>query len=72
MNLTRLIKPLFILSAAAASGGGLAADPQVDLKTSAGTIRIELYPAKAPKSGVAGRVGNPATPEAVPRKGQAG
>jgi cyclophilin family peptidyl-prolyl cis-trans isomerase len=50
MKLTRLIKPLFILSAAAASGGGLAADPQVDLKTSAGTIRIELYPAKAPKS----------------------
>jgi cyclophilin family peptidyl-prolyl cis-trans isomerase len=50
MKLTRLIKPLLVLSAAAASGGGLAADPQVDLKTSAGTIRVELYPAKAPKS----------------------
>jgi peptidyl-prolyl cis-trans isomerase A (cyclophilin A) len=50
MKLLRLIKPLFVLSAAAASGGGLAADPQVDLKTSAGTIRLELYPAKAPKS----------------------
>jgi peptidyl-prolyl cis-trans isomerase A (cyclophilin A) len=50
MKLSRLIKPLVVLSAAAASGGGLAADPQVDLKTSAGTIRVELYPAKAPKS----------------------
>lgn len=50
MNISRLIKPLVVLSAAAASGGGLAADPQVDLKTSAGTIRVELYPAKAPKS----------------------
>jgi len=50
MNLSRLIKPLVVVSAAAASGGGLAADPQVDLKTSAGTIRVELYPGKAPKS----------------------
>lgn len=50
MKLSRFIKPLVVLSAAAASGGGLAADPQVDLKTSAGTIRVELYPAKAPKS----------------------
>lgn len=36
------------------------------------TLSYTFYPAKAPKSGVAGRVGNPATPEAVPRKGQAG
>jgi cyclophilin family peptidyl-prolyl cis-trans isomerase len=43
-------KHLFILSAAAVTPGALAADPQVDVKTSAGTIRIELYPAKAPKS----------------------
>ena len=45
-------KQLFILSAAAVvpAGGALAADPQVDMKTSAGTIRIELYPAKAPKT----------------------
>jgi cyclophilin family peptidyl-prolyl cis-trans isomerase len=50
MKLSRLIKPLVVLSAAAASGGGLAADPQVDLKTSAGTIRVELYASKAPKS----------------------
>jgi cyclophilin family peptidyl-prolyl cis-trans isomerase len=50
MKFTQLIKPLVVLSAAAASGAGLAADPQVELKTSAGTIRIELYPGKAPKS----------------------
>jgi cyclophilin family peptidyl-prolyl cis-trans isomerase len=43
-------KHLFILSAAAVTPGALAADPQVDMKTSAGTIRIELYPAKAPKT----------------------
>jgi peptidyl-prolyl cis-trans isomerase A (cyclophilin A)/peptidyl-prolyl cis-trans isomerase B (cyclophilin B) len=39
-----------MLSAAAAAPGALAADPQVDLKTSAGTIRLELHPGKAPKS----------------------
>jgi cyclophilin family peptidyl-prolyl cis-trans isomerase len=43
-------KHLFILSAAAVAPGALAADPQVDVQTSAGTIRLELYPAKAPKS----------------------
>jgi peptidyl-prolyl cis-trans isomerase A (cyclophilin A)/peptidyl-prolyl cis-trans isomerase B (cyclophilin B) len=41
---------LVVLSAAAAGPGALAAEPQVDLKTSAGTIRLELYPAKAPKT----------------------
>jgi peptidyl-prolyl cis-trans isomerase A (cyclophilin A)/peptidyl-prolyl cis-trans isomerase B (cyclophilin B) len=45
------LKQLFILSTAAVvPAGALAADPQVDLRTSAGTIRIELYPAKAPKT----------------------
>jgi peptidyl-prolyl cis-trans isomerase B (cyclophilin B) len=45
------ISHLFVLSAAAVvPAGGLAADPQVDVRTSAGTIRLELYPAKAPKS----------------------
>jgi cyclophilin family peptidyl-prolyl cis-trans isomerase len=39
-----------MLSAAATSAGALAADPQVDLKTSAGTIRLELYPGKAPRT----------------------
>jgi cyclophilin family peptidyl-prolyl cis-trans isomerase len=41
---------LFILSAAGVAPGALAADPQVDVKTSAGTIRLELYPARAPKT----------------------
>jgi peptidyl-prolyl cis-trans isomerase A (cyclophilin A)/peptidyl-prolyl cis-trans isomerase B (cyclophilin B) len=41
---------MVVLSAAAAGPGVLAAEPQVDLKTSAGIIRLELYPAKAPKT----------------------
>ncbi len=41
---------LFILSTAAVAPGALAADPQVDMRTSAGTIRLELYPARAPKT----------------------
>lgn len=49
-RLSCLWKPLVVLSAAAAAPGALAADPQVDFKTSAGTIRLELYPAKAPKT----------------------
>jgi peptidyl-prolyl cis-trans isomerase A (cyclophilin A) len=45
------LKHLFVLSAAAVvPTGALGADPQVDLKTSAGNIRVELYPAKAPKT----------------------
>ena len=50
MKLIDFWKPLVMLSAAAAAPGALAADPQVDMKTSAGTIRLELYPAKAPKT----------------------
>ncbi len=49
-RLSFLWKPLVVLSAAAAAPGARAAEPQVDLKTSAGTIRLELYPAKAPKT----------------------
>ncbi len=45
------LRHLFVLSAAAVvPAGGLAADPQVDVKTSLGTIRLELYPAKAPRT----------------------
>ena len=44
------LKFLFFVSAAAVAPNALAADPQVDVRTSAGTIRIELYPAKAPKT----------------------
>lgn len=50
MKLNDFWKPLVVLSVAAGAPGALAADPQVDLKTSMGTIRIELYPAKAPKT----------------------
>ncbi len=50
MNFKFLIQPLVVLSAAGAASGALAAQPQVDLKTSLGTIRVELYPEKAPKS----------------------
>ena len=50
MKLIDFWKPLVILSAAAGAPGALAADPQVDLKTNVGTIRLELYPAKAPKT----------------------
>ena len=50
MKLNDFWKPLVVLSVAAGAPGALAADPQVDLKTNMGTIRIELYPAKAPKS----------------------
>ena len=50
MNPFKLIKPLVALSAVAAAGAGFAADPQVDIQTSAGPVRIELYPAKAPQT----------------------
>jgi len=50
LRLIDLWKPLVMLSAAAAGPGAMAAEPQVDLKTSAGTIRLELYPGKAPKT----------------------
>src|SRR5947207_15806529 len=50
MKLSDIWKPVVLLSVAAGSPGALAADPQVDLKTNMGTIRIELYPAAAPKT----------------------
>ena len=50
MKLSDIWKPVVLLSMAAGSPGALAADPLVDLKTNMGTIRIELYPAKAPKT----------------------
>jgi peptidyl-prolyl cis-trans isomerase A (cyclophilin A)/peptidyl-prolyl cis-trans isomerase B (cyclophilin B) len=50
MNLKYLLKPLVVLSAAAAAPGAFSADPQVDVRTNVGTIRLELYPGKAPKT----------------------
>ena len=49
MKILKLWKPLVILSAAA-SAPAAAANPQVDVKTNVGTIRLELYPEKAPKT----------------------
>jgi len=50
MMLYRFLQPLVILSATAAAPGAFAANPQVDVQTSAGAIRLELYPAEAPKT----------------------
>jgi peptidyl-prolyl cis-trans isomerase A (cyclophilin A)/peptidyl-prolyl cis-trans isomerase B (cyclophilin B) len=50
MKLIRMFKPLVMLSAIAAANGAAAADPQVDIKTSHGTLRVELYAGKAPKT----------------------
>ena len=54
MKFSKFWIPFVMLSAAGAVDGALsnasAADPQVDVKTNQGTIRLELYPAKAPKS----------------------
>ncbi len=44
------LKHLFILGMAVVPAGALAANPQVDVRTTLGTIRLELYPAKAPKT----------------------
>jgi peptidyl-prolyl cis-trans isomerase A (cyclophilin A)/peptidyl-prolyl cis-trans isomerase B (cyclophilin B) len=44
------LKHLFILGMAVVPTGAVAADPQIDVRTSLGTIRLELYPAKAPKT----------------------
>lgn len=48
MKLAKFWIPFVMLSATGAVQGAAAADPQVDIKTNQGTIRLELYPAKAP------------------------
>ena len=54
MKLARFWIPFVMLSVAGAVDGAMsnaaAADPQVDIKTNQGTIRLELYPSKAPKT----------------------
>ena len=44
------LKYLFALSTAAVVPAALGAEPQVDVRTNVGTIRLELYPEKAPKT----------------------
>ena len=48
MTISEWLLPIFALAAAATSAGAAAADPQIDIKTNVGTIRLELYPDKAP------------------------
>ena len=48
MTISDWLFPFFALAAAATSGGAVAADPQVEIKTNFGTMRLELYPDKAP------------------------
>ncbi|HTQ77198.1 MAG TPA: peptidylprolyl isomerase [Burkholderiales bacterium] len=43
-------RPLVLVSVAAVAPAAHGAGPQVELKTNVGTIRLELYPAKAPKT----------------------
>jgi cyclophilin family peptidyl-prolyl cis-trans isomerase len=50
MRFAKFWIPFVMLSMAGAVDGAMAADPQVDIKTNEGTIRLELYAAKAPKS----------------------
>ncbi len=50
MKLLRLWQPLLVLSAATTASGALGANPQVDVQTNVGTIRLELYPSKAPRT----------------------
>ena len=48
MTIKDWLFPIFAFAAAATGGGASAADPQVEIKTNVGTIRLELYPDKAP------------------------
>ena len=50
MKLSRLFNPLVMLTAVAAANGAVAAEPQVDIKTSHGSIRLELNASKAPRT----------------------
>lgn len=46
----RLLSLLFAAALAVADGPSLAANPQVELETSAGAIKLELYPDATPKT----------------------
>jgi peptidyl-prolyl cis-trans isomerase A (cyclophilin A)/peptidyl-prolyl cis-trans isomerase B (cyclophilin B) len=46
----RLLSLLFAVALAVAAGPSLAANPQVELETSAGAIKLELYPDATPKT----------------------
>jgi peptidyl-prolyl cis-trans isomerase A (cyclophilin A)/peptidyl-prolyl cis-trans isomerase B (cyclophilin B) len=50
MKLADLWKSVLVLSAAVGGTGALASETQVDIKTNVGTVRLTLYPSKAPKT----------------------
>lgn len=51
MRISNVLSSLLAISTATAlPGGALAADPQIEIKTSVGTLRVVLYPEKAPKT----------------------
>ena len=50
MKFSNLWRSLLAISTATALPGALAADPQVEIKTNVGTLRVVLYPEKAPKT----------------------
>ena len=50
MKLADLWKSILVLSAAVGGPGALASETQVDIKTSVGTMRLMLFPGKAPKT----------------------
>jgi len=50
VTLIDFCKPLVLVSVAAVAPAAQGANPQVDLRTNLGTIRLELEPAKAPKT----------------------
>ncbi len=50
MKLADLWKSVLVLSAAVGGPGALAAEPQVDIKTNVGTMRLTLFQSIAPKT----------------------
>ena len=50
MHIAKLIPVLLFLFSAASSAAGGAANPQVEIKTNLGSMILELYPDKAPKT----------------------
>jgi len=50
MKLVELWKSVLVLSAAVGGSGALASETQVDIKTNVGTVRLTLYPGKAPRT----------------------
>ncbi|HVW65148.1 MAG TPA: peptidylprolyl isomerase [Nitrosospira sp.] len=50
MHITKLIPVLLLLCSTASSAAGETAHPQVEIKTNMGSMILELYPDKAPKT----------------------